>query len=475
MWIEVKNLYTRVTKTTDAERQWLAEYLSFEDASKRFIKGYKGDGKIHLLNAMTLSFPSGFAQMVKEAAAKENIQVEIVDLRKRTTVADLQADTAWLRDYQADAVNAVLQHARGILWMPTGSGKTEVFAALTRVLPCRWLLLVHRTTLVEQAAERVTRRTGLRVGVIGEGRWEGWDQSDGVVCATFQSVAAALKKRDPRAADLLDGAEGLAVDEAHTLPADSFYGIAMHTPNAYWRIGLSGTPLARGDRRSVLAVGALSKVIYRLKPEVLIARGVLAKPKVRMVPVRQDSTKPTWQGVYGELIVRSTLRNRTVVEMVKRAAKPCIVFVKEIKHGQKLDEMLCKAGVQSSFVYGSHSTDWRTSHVERLKQGHFDVLVASVIFQEGLDIPSLRSVVIATGGKSNIAAIQRVGRGMRVEAGKTDFEVWDVLDQLNKMAERHAKQRIRAYAAEGYETVIEPLNVPAQPATSPPTEPTSTT
>jgi superfamily II DNA or RNA helicase len=334
------------------------------------------------------------------------------------------------------------------------SGKTEIFAALARLLRIKWLFVVHRGTLVHQAAERFELRTGEKAGVIGEGTWS----VERVTCATFQTLSARYKSGDPDCLDLLDSAQALMVDEGHTLPANSFWQIAMKTRQAYYRYAMSGTPLARGDKKSILTIAATGKTIYRIKPDVLIAAGVLAKPKIRLIPVVQTSDKPTWQGVYGECIVRSNKRNKAIVYATQRAAKPCMVFVKEITHGKQLKQMLAEAGMKSEFVWGTDSNERRMAAVTRLVRTDIDVLICSTIFNEGVDIPALASVVIASGGKSLIAAIQRVGRGMRTDGGrKTEFEVWDIADRGNKWLDRHTRWRFRAYAGEGYEVVTDEL------------------
>jgi superfamily II DNA or RNA helicase len=235
----------------------------------------------------------------------------------------------------------------------------------------------------------------------------------------------------------------------------------MRLRNAYYRVGMSGTPLARGDRRSLLTIAATGPVIYRIKSEVLIQAGVLSRPKIRLTPVAQTSERPTWQGVYGECIVRSAKRNAAIAAQARRAQKPCLVFVKEIAHGRELEKRLRAAGLTTEFVWGTDSVDERKSAVRRLVHGDTDALVASVIFNEGIDIPELRSVVIASGGKSVIAALQRIGRGMRVQKDaqgkviKDTFEVFDVADKGCKWLERHTRARLRAYASEGYETIVE--------------------
>jgi superfamily II DNA or RNA helicase len=253
--------------------------------------------------------------------------------------------------------------------------------------------------------------------------------------------------------------EGVVALNCHTLPADTFWSVAMATANAAYRIGLSGTPLARGDRRSVQAIAALGPVIFRLRADALVAQGILAKPRIRMAILPQESGKPTWQGVYGELVVRSKARNAVLVEMARRCERPGLLFVKEVAHGKAIERALWAAGVRAGFVWGTHSSEYRKAMVRRLERADLDVLVCSVVFQEGIDIPSLRAVIVGSGGRSVIAAIQRVGRGTRIErnaAGevtKDTFEVWDVADRGQDWMERAAKERRAAYLKEGYEVV----------------------
>ncbi len=315
---------------------------------------------------------------------------------------------------------------------------------------------------MDQAARRYELRTKMEAGRIGEGVW-GASDSLPFTSATFQTVHAALERGCPRAAAWLAGLDGIIVDEAHTLPASTFYSVAMATPNAYWRVGLSGTPLARGDRRSVLAIAALGPVIYRLRADDLVRRGVLARPRVRLLPVVHTNIRAsTWQGVYGECVVRSPLRNGALVAAARTAVGPTLLFVKEVHHGKALVRLLERAGLRSEFVYGAHSVDIQKSLIRRLVRGEFDVLVCSVVLQEGVDIPELRTVIVGSGGKSTIATLQRLGRGMRVERDasgavvKDVFTVIDVDDRGNEWLEKHARARIKAYMGEGFETVVAP-------------------
>jgi superfamily II DNA or RNA helicase len=462
----VSNTTTKVVGTSD-ERSWLHEYLSFPNPKAHFSGG---DKKQRYFNQYNSTFHTGFLPMVKKSC---EFELDISDDRQVPARVDEDADLNWLRPYQLEAVDKITELGRGILWLPTGSGKTEIATGIVKSVPdANWLFLVHKSQLMEQAADRYEMRTGLKAGRIGEGRWS----IEKYTCATFQTLYAGLKRGDPRTLATLKHAEGAIVDECHTLPANSFWQVLGHMHRAYYRVGLSGTPLARDDSKSLNAIALVGPVIYRVLPETLIEGGVLAKPTICMAksPVRGAYKEKAqgWQATYKNDVVRSADRNAVVVRCAKQAEYPALVFVKDISHGKNLTKLLGQAGIKAEFVWGDHSTEYRTSLLRRLSGGHLDVLVCSTVFNEGVDIPDLRSVVIAAGGKSAIAAIQRIGRGMRVVPGKSTFQVFDIMDvgcgcaDIAKQygsgdvgthpgcrwLEKHSKARVQAYQNEGFKT-----------------------
>jgi superfamily II DNA or RNA helicase len=454
MWITHDATLALVEQSTDDELRWLREYLQFNDPGARYHGGKRTVG---MLSELTRTFPVGLLAMVRSRAAKDGVKFDVLDRSSPLAPVD-NADLAWLRDYQLAAVRTCLQDRRGMVWVPTAGGKTEIAAGLVRSVPdAHWLFLVHRMGLVTQAADRVEARCPELgpVGRVGEGRWS---VGPHLTCATFQAVAAALRRGDSRGERLLKWAHGLMVDEAHTLPAETYYDASMLATNAAYRIGFSGTPLSRGDRRSVLAVASLGPIIFRVRPDVLVERGQLARPHVRMVRCEQDSSLLTnYAAAYGRLVERSAVRNGLLVDVCKKAEKPAVLFVRTLEHVRTMERELTNAGVACSTVSGQHSQARRASAAKGLVAGRSDVLIATVVMQEGVDIPAIRSVVVGAAGASAIAAIQRAGRGMRVErdadgnAVKQDFTVWDVLDTGNRHLERHARARRHAYLKERYE------------------------
>jgi len=214
----------------------------------------------------------------------------------------------------------------------------------------------------------------------------------------------------------------------------------------------------RTDRRTLVTMGATGSVLYRVLAQTLVDGGILAAPTIRMTVCRQEGTWSKYQYRAAEqtLIIRSRLRNRLVVEAAAQAMKPALVFVQKLQHGRHLADMMRGKGLRVEFVWGAKDSDARVRALAKLVAGKLDAIVCSAIFTSGIDIPSLAAVVVAGGGASQIAAIQRIGRGTRNTTDKGTFEVWDVLDLNSEWMERHARTRKNAYEQEGY--VVEVLD-----------------
>lgn len=445
------------------EIKWLSDYLSFPDDKARFRRGWYGDGNVHMMSATTQCFPSGYMTAVQKAAKEVKVKIEIKDERVQPVAIDPQACVDWLRDYQQEALDVARTQHRGVFHHVTGAGKGELVVALPELYPCRWLFLVHSKDIVAQQIARFEKRTGEEVGFIGQGVWN----VKRVTCGTFQTVYRAMQMRKKCAKDLIENTQGLLGDECHRVPANTFYRVMMAFRNAYFRYGFSGTPFARGDRKSIYLWGAFGPVIHRIPATRLISAGVLAKPEIKIVTSRQKVDAKTWAEAYRLGITENVARNKLVVDAALAIEKPTLLFVKELAHGGLLEKELRARGAKVEFVWGKHRVQVRQAAIRRLVHGDTDILICNVIFQEGIDIPELQSVIIASGGKSVIMALQDVGRGMRrYDTGgkvtKTSFTVVDFADRgcgckgpwkhrgCNWL-DKHTRKRLTAYASEQYE------------------------
>ena len=461
--------HARVTEAAGWERRWLEEYLSF--TVKRWNGSYTEERRETVITAAG-GFPAGFLASVRAQADGDCVRLEVRDARQMPVpglnIRAMQSTTYWpdwLRGYQDEGVRKIADFDRGIFRWPTGGGKTSALVAVCSVIGCRWLVLTHRLTLVGQLRDSFEKFVGEEVGQIGDGVYE----PRRVTVATFDSVRALQRRKtagDKEAKKFLESIGGCFIDEVHVVASSRNRFVVSHLPRAYYVYGLSATPLDRGDQKNPLVVGCVGPVIHRARRKELVQGGYLAEGKIELLPIEHPPAEGTWQDVYKLRVVRSAAREKLVVRHAKKCAKPALVFVKELEHGRRLEKALRAAGVEVEWTWGAKKTSERLAAIRRLVHGNVDVLIANVIFQEGVDIPSLRTVILAAAGKSIIAQLQQLGRGSRVDDDKTTFDVLDVLDlscgckgkehRSCRWFEEHAKQRKQTYLREGYSVVVSP-------------------
>ena len=456
MWVTVGNIATRVDRASREELEWLRDFLAFEDAKARYTRAFRTgqwDGRVRMFNDRAATFHTGFLPTVKRAALARNFTVEVNDQRPRPppvrALSDTLRERLAERDFQLSALEAMLLHGRGIVRVPTGGGKTEIAVAFAWSANTRTIFFVPNLSLLEQSAERYERLTGLKAGRVGGGERVNCD-ADFVVC-TFQTAYRNLGDTAMRA--YLESFGAVIFDEVHLLPANTFRVAGAAARGAYYRIGMSATPLDRKDGKSVHVIGACGPVIYEIATQTLIDADILVHPRVRFVTVAADALgSKDWREVYRLGVTESAEHLTQIVATAQAAAKPGFVFVKEIRHGKRITEALVGAGLRAKFVWGTHDAHARAEALRLLEIGKYEFLVSNV-FDIGVDVPTLRSAVNAAGGDSIIKALQRLGRGMRVADGKTEFEFWDFDVQAHAWLRRHTRARVAAYVAQGFEVV----------------------
>ncbi len=212
-------------------------------------------------------------------------------------------------------------------------------------------------------------------------------------------------------------AEGFIVHNCHHSSAKSFFRFVQRV-DAPWRYGLSGTPFGLADGKGLLVEAAFGPVVARVTNEELIGLGVNARPTIRMLEVTEPKLEDglDWQSVYKAGIVLNDARNAMVAREAEAFACkewPTLVLVRELWHGDKISELLKEAEIPHAFVHGQMPTDEVERQKDRLTEGKIRVLIASPIFGEGVDIPSVRALIIADGGQSVANVLQKIGRGLR--------------------------------------------------------------
>jgi superfamily II DNA or RNA helicase len=336
----------------------------------------------------------------------------------------------------------------------TVTHNTEIAIATTACLRLPTLFMVPGKELLYQTQKRYAKRLGIdksEVGLVGDGYWK---PGQWITTAVVDSLFQNLKTDKGR--ELLGSTDVFFMDECHHAGADSWYKVARACP-AYFRFGLSGTPLKRTDGADLRLLGATGPVLYEVRNKFLIERQISSEVEIQMLKMFYPKNIPErtpYPEVYKAGIVDNLHRNRALCVLAGQfAAKglKVLMMVKEIRHGELLDKRLWSYQTGSftthQFIHGKEDTATRQQALQDFEDGTNQVLIATSILDEGVDIPSIDVLILCGGGKSSIKNMQRLGRGIRF-GGTGKLIVVDVADFQHRYLLDHSLQRLSDYKGE---------------------------
>ena len=334
-----------------------------------------------------------------------------------------------LRPYQAEARDAILSawdegYRKTLLVLPTGCGKTVVFASVTENQVRkghRVLIMAHRGELLSQAADKLKVASGLD-SVLEKAESSSLGSNASVTIGSVQSLAQ--EKRLTRFPE--DHFQDIIVDEAHHCLSESYQRVLEHFPNANI-LGVTATP-DHGDMKN-LGEYFDSKAYEYTMPEA-IRQGYLSPVKAQLIPLELDlGNVSISNGDYSAGEVGNALEpylNQIVQEMKKYCRhRKTVVFLPLIATSQKFCRMLNDLGFHAAEVNGN--SDDRTQVLADFEAGKYDVLCNSMLLTEGWDCPAVDCIVVLRPTKVRSLYQQMVGRGMRLYPGKENLLLLDFL------------------------------------------------
>jgi superfamily II DNA or RNA helicase len=357
----------------------------------------------------------------------------------KTQIRQLQTPCR-LRAYQSEALTAVRDAYRAgkrrvIVSLPTGSGKTVVFAHFPRFLKMkkRLLVLAHREELLQQARDKF-RSIDPELKVEIEQATSHAAADAKVVIASVPTLArssARLSRLQP------DEFSIVVVDEAHHAVAPSYRRIFDHfgllEPSvSRYLIGFTATP-RRGDKQGLGEV--FEEVCYARDMREMIAERYLCP--ITGWRVDTDLSLDNVKVRHGDFIesqlarvVNMPLRNSLLVKAYRDFApgRRAIVFCVDVAHAKDVHRAFAEAGIRAAPVWGELSRDQRRSTLAAFSAGEIDVVTNCNVLTEGFDEPRVDCVIMARPTKSKLLYAQMVGRGTRLDPSKKDLVVIDVAD-----------------------------------------------
>ena len=334
-----------------------------------------------------------------------------------------------LRPYQEEARQAIFGQwdngtRRTLLVLPTGCGKTVVFAKVTE--DCvrqgnRVLILAHRGELLEQAADKIKRTTGMGCAVekADESCWGSWFR---IVVGSVQTLMRE-KRLGQFPADYFNT---IIIDEAHHSLSDSYQRVLKHFSDANV-LGVTATP-DRGDMRNLGEY--FESLAYEYTLPKAIKEGYLSPIKALTLPLKLDLAGVGISAGDFKAGDLGTALDPYLEQIAEEMQHYCmdrktVVFLPLVKTSQKFCHILNGMGFRAAEVNGD-SPD-RAQILKDFDAGKYQVLCNSMLLTEGWDCPSVDCIIVLRPTKVRSLYSQMVGRGTRLYPGKDHLLLLDFL------------------------------------------------
>jgi superfamily II DNA or RNA helicase len=401
------------------------EALTFKVPNYWFSPAYKRghwDGRIHYLKGNI--FPVGFIHRIQkiwpDVKIKGNFPIpDILSLAEYVKKAGV---SQYPREYQYEAIKIAVEKKLGIVKLATNAGKGRVIAGIVAAFPnVEFLILAHRKDIITEIEKECNQ-------FLTTSNYE---------ISTFQSA----KNFE------LSQFGGVLVDECSSVAAATFSKVVGECDNAYIRIGFSATP-ERSDGKEYMIEAAVGQPIAEIGQQELVKRGISVKPKIYVIPFKVTGFGGGYKDVE-DLLIHNTARNEIIADLARGKGQVVILF-RRIEHGKLIHGLL----PGSVYVDGQFPQARREQIKQDFIDGKTNILISSNIFDTGVNLPNMTTLILAWSGKSPHGLVQKIGRAVRTCKGKAGVDIWCFGEMGNSYLDKHTKIRIGKLVDDGYDVEI---------------------
>ena len=411
-----------------------------------------------LFSVKTNTTYAGLIPYVIRELNKNRIPFEMVDRREKPKNGNYYslADGIQLRDYQQEVINNVA--TRTVIGAATGGGKTIICAALIVHAQVKKAVIVSpELALSYQTRDELSRFLGIHVGIL-----TGQDKDFADVMVVTPD--AALKQKT-----VVEEAEVILYDECQFLGATTIFNTARMAKKAYYRYALSATPWRDGTDsiKIYAAINVLNPKAY-ITASTLIRKGKLTPVDIYFI---EQKDVCGWAGNYNNTYVKQIIenedRNQKALKAIEIADKngwgSSLVLLGRVEHGNKILSMIREKfntksfkytfeGVtytinEAEFVHGGTELNLRNAILQAARECKVRYIVSTSVFDAGISVSPLGTLILLGAGKSSTRAFQRIGRVLRLFDGKERAKVFDFADK-NLTFYKHYLTRKALYSVE---------------------------
>jgi len=467
-------------------------YLKARQSGRRPAKGVKPHLRLYQENKKFIVVPSGMHRTVKRIAGENGLDIQWLNATKENKgkAMEISDMPVTLRDYQKDAIAKCFAYKRGIFEAACGAGKTTTGTAFALNSGQATIVLTHSTDLLEQWKSCFEWVSGGKASVriiSGSTKKDLSKLKPGEIClATIQTLS-----RDPaKYKNILLSAGCVLIDECHHASSSTWQSVINRIPARY-RIGFTATP-SRADDLSFVVRATIGEIFFQITSLDLVKQGYLRRPVVIPVKTRfspdhrhkyydvkcskcgRTRKQMTWSKLeeglsrcrcgsrltlaasrkegrinFSALETDTMLDPRRMDEITDltiravQAGRKCLVLISRNEAVEKVVSKLTLMGIKAFALTGKTKKKDRERILNAMRFGSGQVMVSAKIADEGLDVANLDFLLLASAGKFNGLAKQRIGRLSRPSGAETPL-LMDLVDDGGVFRRQH-KQRKEAF------------------------------
>lgn len=477
---KVNEVFLRIFTDSSIDYE-LSEFFQFTVPGYQYMPAYRAglfDGKIRLYDLHRKTLYVGLLDYFLKFAERNNYKVEYIN--EVVSKEDINYDifikfTKWLnlhgkgkpiefRDYQLEAIYHALVNNRCILISPTGSGKSAIIYSIVRwhlESKKKCLIIVPTTSLVEQLYtdfEDYSSANGWVTEKHCQKLYTGFPRefSKDILVSTWQSIYKQPK-------GWFDQFNVIIGDEAHQFKAKSLTTIMEKLVETKYKIGTTGS-LDDSKVNKLVLEGVFGPAHRVASTKKLMDEGKLANLKIKAIvlkypdEIRKYCKKLDYQKEI-DYIVTNESRNKFITNLaISCTGNTLLLFQYVEKHGSILYNMINSKAFDRKvfFIHGGVDANDREEVRRILSTESNAIVIASYgVFSTGINIPSIENIIFASPSKSKIRNLQSIGRGLRLNDGKTHCKLFDIADDLSWKSHKnhtlkHAAIRYKLYHEEQF-------------------------
>lgn len=394
------------------------------------------------------------------------------NIHRRTTLSRKKGSYDMMEDYiPKDNTKYCFTVPSGMLVLRRGgrifitgnSGKTIIGMNIIKTIGKKSVWITHTKDLLNQSAKRCETTLGIKPGIIGGGKKE---TDKDVTIATVQT----LVRNHDLIEELNKKCGVLIVDEAHHVPT-SYFEKVLSKFSTKRMFGLTATP-TRKDGKSLFMYSAIGPKVVHIDRKVLYKKDNLIIPRLIPIYTKFDGTSNDldqaaldiggddsgWLRLV-ENLKEDQERKKLIAKTIskKHNNKPTLVLSEWVQYAEDLIKLLKEKdpNLIIEFAHGSVKKSERERMLENFEKNKIDILFATKIAREGLDLPNINNLFLTTPRKGDsksgvadgTALEQEIGRAMRPDPNNPDkiAKVFDFVDYSNGILKNQWYTRRRTY------------------------------